>query len=51
MPELNIIHKSYALAVDEKIYELEFGSRENVKDKVLNSWKHANENDDLKDLI
>ena len=48
MPELNIIHKSYALAVDEKIYELEFGSRENVKDKVLNSWKHANENDDLK---
>lgn len=47
MPELNIMHKSYALAPDDKSYEVQFGSRKNVKDEVVGHWVHANQNDDL----
>lgn len=47
MEELNIIHKSYALAPDDKTYETQFGSRKNVKDEIVRSWEYANQNDDL----
>ena len=47
MDNVEIIHRSYALAPDAKTYEMQFGSRENVKDEIVNHWVYANENDDL----
>lgn len=47
MPELNIIHRSFALAQDGKALEMMFGSRENAKAEVMTHWSHANQNDDL----
>ncbi|WP_086313878.1 hypothetical protein A5821_001422 [Enterococcus sp. 7F3_DIV0205] len=47
MPELNIIHRSFALARDEEDHERMFGSRENAKNEILSHWVHANQNDDL----
>lgn len=47
MPELNIIHRSFALARDEEDHVQMFGSRENAKNEILSHWVHANQNDDL----
>ncbi|MEI5995004.1 DsbA family oxidoreductase [Candidatus Enterococcus mansonii] len=46
-PEIKIIHRSFALARDEKDHEQMFGSRENAKNEILSHWVHANQNDDL----
>lgn len=47
MPEIKVIHRSFALARDEKDHEQMFGSRENAKNEILSHWVHANQNDDL----
>ncbi|MEI5991478.1 hypothetical protein A5881_003015 [Enterococcus termitis] len=47
MPEIKIIHRSFALARDTKAHEQMFGSRENAKNEILSHWVHANQNDDL----
>lgn len=47
MPELNIVHRSFALAKDGKAMEMMFGSREKAKLEVLQHWVHANQNDEL----
>ncbi|OJG24625.1 hypothetical protein RU98_GL001691 [Enterococcus caccae] len=47
MPDINIIHRSFALARDEEDHKQMFGSRENAKNEILSHWVHANQNDDL----
>ncbi|WP_206911834.1 hypothetical protein IGL98_002576 [Enterococcus sp. DIV0840] len=47
MPEIKIIHRSFALARDSQAHEQMFGSRENAKNEILSHWVHANQNDDL----
>ncbi|MGX7200920.1 DsbA family oxidoreductase [Enterococcus plantarum] len=47
MPEVKIIHRSFALARDSKGHEEMFGSRENAKNDILSHWVHANQNDAL----
>ena len=47
MPEIKIIHRSFALAKDNEDHEQMFGSRENAKNEILSHWVHANQNDDL----
>ncbi|WP_207694164.1 hypothetical protein DOK67_0001890 [Enterococcus sp. DIV0212c] len=47
LPEINIIHRSFALARDEEDHIQMFGSRENAKNEILSHWVHANQNDDL----
>ncbi|WP_430602115.1 hypothetical protein IGJ02_002365 [Enterococcus sp. DIV0724b] len=47
MPEIKIIHRSFALARNEEDHERMFGSRENAKSEILSHWVHANQNDDL----
>ncbi len=46
-PQVEIIHRSFALAPDSKALEYMFGSREQAKVEVLGHWVHANQNDDL----
>ncbi|WAW15539.1 DsbA family oxidoreductase [Peptostreptococcus equinus] len=43
---IEIIHRSFALAWKDEDYIRQFGSREAVKDKVVSHWHLANENDD-----
>ena len=43
---LDIIHRSFALAWEEESFIRDFGSREAVKPEVLNHWAAANKNDD-----
>ena len=45
LPELDIVHRSFALGWEPADFEAMFGSREAVKPEVLNHWRHANEND------
>ncbi|NMA67654.1 MAG: DsbA family protein, partial [Clostridiaceae bacterium] len=43
---IEIIHRSFALAWEAKDFIRSFGSREAVKSEVLGHWEHANKNDD-----
>jgi predicted DsbA family dithiol-disulfide isomerase len=47
MPEVEIVHRSFALVRDENDFNLMFGSREAAKAEILGHWEHANQNDDL----
>lgn len=47
MPEVQIVHRSYALVKSERDFEMMFGSREAAKGEILSHWEHANQNDDL----
>lgn len=47
MPEVEIVHRSYALVKSPHDFDLMFGSREAAKDEILKHWEHANQNDDL----
>jgi len=45
-PEIEVIHRSFALASDaDRLVEM-FGSKEAAKREILNHWRNANENDD-----
>lgn len=46
-PDLEIIHRSFALVPEEKAFDMMFGSRKNAKDEILSHWQAANMNDDL----
>lgn len=45
-PEIEIVHRSFALGWEERDFIRMFGSRAAVKPEVLSHWAHANENDD-----
>lgn len=45
-PEVDIIHRSFALGWDEMDFIRMFGSRKAVKPEVLTHWVHANQNDE-----
>jgi len=47
MPEVQIVHRSYALVKSVDDFDLMFGSRTMAKDEIMNHWEHANRNDDL----
>lgn len=47
MPEVEIVHRSYALAKSGQDFDLMFGSRAAAKAEILKHWEHANQNDDL----
>ncbi len=47
MPEVEIIHRSFALVKEDEDFDVMFGSRESAKYEVLAHWEHANQNDDL----
>ncbi|WP_128424949.1 DsbA family oxidoreductase [Gudongella oleilytica] len=47
MPDVEIVHRSFALVKEEKHFDLMFGSRAKAKDEILGHWEHANHNDDL----
>lgn len=44
--DIEIIHRSFALAWDADAYIRSFGSRENVKNEILPHWEHANQLDE-----
>ncbi len=46
-PNVEIVHRSFALAWEAKDLENMFGSRENAKKEILGHWEHANQNDEL----
>lgn len=47
MPEVQIVHRSYALVKSVDEFDLMFGSRAAAKTEIMNHWEHANLNDDL----
>ncbi|GKQ42469.1 thioredoxin [Companilactobacillus sp. RD055328] len=47
LPEVEIIHRSFALGWEPDAFVQMFGSREAVKPEVLNHWEHANRIDEL----
>lgn len=47
MPEVEVIHRSFALVREGGEFDKMFGSREAAKEEVLGHWAQANENDDL----
>ena len=47
MPEVQIVHRSYALVRSEWDFDEMFGSRAAAKTEILGHWEHANQNDDL----
>ncbi|MBM7688842.1 DsbA family oxidoreductase [Enterococcus ureilyticus] len=47
MPEIKVIHRSFALARESQDHDRMFGSRENAKKEILSHWFHANQNDEL----
>lgn len=47
MPEVEIVHRSFALVKDDQDFDHMFGSRAAAKNEILSHWEHANENDDL----
>lgn len=47
MPEVQIVHRSYALVKSEHDFDLMFGSRAAAKAEIMSHWQHANHNDDL----
>jgi predicted DsbA family dithiol-disulfide isomerase len=46
-PNIEIVHRSFALTPTPSAHDVMFGSRENAKREILQHWDHANENDDL----
>ena len=46
-PNIEIIHRSFALAWESEDLAQQFGTRDNAKIEILKHWEHANENDDL----
>lgn len=46
-PEIEIIHRSFALVRDESDFVRMFGSRKNAKAEIMSHWASANRNDDL----
>ena len=47
MPDVEIVHRSFALVTEEEEFDRMFGSRAAAKDEVLGHWEQANQNDDL----
>jgi len=47
MPEVQIVHRSYALVKSVDDFDFMFGSRTIAKDEIMSHWEHANHNDDL----
>lgn len=47
MPEVQIVHRSFALVKELSDFDGMFGSREAAKAEILSHWEHANQNDDL----
>ena len=47
-PNFKIIHRSFALIREPKDFDNMFGSREEAKNEILEHWRHANKNDDLR---
>ncbi len=47
MPEVEIVHRSFALIKDEQDFDRMFGSREAAKEEIVTHWEQANKNDDL----
>ncbi len=45
-PDVEIIHRSFALVPNPDVIVQIFGSKENGKKEILNHWRMANENDD-----
>ncbi|CUS89030.1 DsbA family oxidoreductase [Candidatus Kryptobacter tengchongensis] len=45
-PDVEIIHRAFALAPNPDAIVQIFGSKENGKREILNHWRMANENDD-----
>lgn len=45
MPEVSIIHRSFALVRAEQDFARMFGSRAAAKEAILGHWVHANQND------
>lgn len=45
-PEIEIEHKSFALAWEDADFVNMFGSRQNAKEEVMHHWEAANQNDD-----
>lgn len=46
-PNVEIIHRSFALAWEPEDFNRMFGNRDNAKNEILGHWEHANQNDDL----
>jgi predicted DsbA family dithiol-disulfide isomerase len=46
MPEIEIVHRSYALVKSERDFDAMFGSRAAAKAEIMSHWEHANHNDD-----
>lgn len=46
-PELEIIHRSFALVPEVEAFDKMFGNRESAKSEILTHWEQANMNDDL----
>ena len=47
MPEIQIVHRSYALVKSVVDFDLMFGSRKAAKEEIMSHWEHANHNDDM----
>ena len=47
MPEVDIVHRSFALVRSEADFIRMFGSRATAKNEIIHHWVHANRNDDL----
>lgn len=47
MPDLEIVHRSFALVRTERDFDRMFGSRTAAKTEILHHWQQANFNDDL----
>lgn len=47
LPELEIVHRSFALVRKPEDFDAMFGSREQAKKEILTHWVNANQNDDL----
>lgn len=46
MPDIQIVHRSYALVKSVGDFDVMFGSRTAAKEEILSHWEHANQNDD-----
>jgi predicted DsbA family dithiol-disulfide isomerase len=47
LPEVQIVHRSFALVKSEQDFDVMFGSRATAKAEILSHWEQANQNDDL----
>lgn len=45
-PEIDLVHRSFALAPTSDSLAQQFGSRERAKEEILSHWHHANQNDE-----